>query len=402
MAKRRFRLSLFAVAVLAAGGGFWLLRRHDAVHAAVTADSAPPAVPVTAAAAKLADVPVYLTGLGTVQAFNIVEIRAQVNGTLIAIPVAQGQEVQKGDIVAEIDPRPYKAIYDQAMAQRAEDAAQLQSAELDLARFQSLEKRSFASVQQVDDQQATVNKLRAAIDADDAAIEAASINLGFCTIRAPITGRVGFYETDVGNLIEASAQTRILSITEDKPISVVFTLPEADLPRVQQAMTKGALPVLAYSADETTKLAEGMLLTPDNAIDTATGTIRLKATFENRKDALWPGEFVNARLLIGTLHDAVTVPEAAIQHGPSGLFVYTIKPDHTVETRDVAVSVPDGSDTVVTSGLQAGESVVVAGQSRLAPGVRVAASFPGGGTLAARAQAGAAAAAGAGSTTKRD
>jgi membrane fusion protein, multidrug efflux system len=397
LAQKRFRLPLLAAIILAAGLGSWLLQSHRSVHATVVA--APPAVPVTAAPAKLADVPVYLRGLGTVEAFNIVEIKAQVNGTLIALPVGQGEEVQKGKIVAEIDPRPYKAIFDQASAQRAEDAAQVHSAELDLARYRNLEARNFASVQQVDDQQATVNRLLAAIEADDAAIEAASINLGFCTIRAPITGRVGFYQTDVGNLIEASAQTGILSITEDKPISVVFTLPEADLPRIQQAMTGGTLPVLAYSSDGTTKLAAGTLLTPNNAIDTTTGTIQLKATFANDNDRLWPGEFVNAWLRLDTLHQVVTVPIPAIQHGPDGLFVYTIKPDTTVQEQAVEVGEQDGSDAVVTEGLQAGQDVVIAGQSRLIPGLRVTATAandeagPAGGAIAAR---------NAGNTTGRD
>ncbi len=377
MAKRKFRLPLLVLVVVAAGVGSWLLQTHRSVRASTPSPvaGAPPAVPVTAVKAELKDVPVYLRGLGTVQAFNIVRIRAQVNGTLIALPVKEGEEVQQGQIVAEIDPRPYKAILDQAVAQRAEDMAQLGSARLDLARFQNLEARSFASVQQVDDQQAMVNKLIATGDADEAAIEAARINLDFCTIHAPIAGRVGFYQTDVGNLIEASAETNILTITEDKPISVVFTLPEADLPRIQQAMARGPLAVLAYSSDGTTELAEGTLLTPNNAIDTATGTIGLKATFTNDTDKLWPGEFVNAWLLIDTLHQVVTVPVAAIQHGPDGLFVYTVKPDDTVAQQPVDVSVQEAGRAVVTRGLQAGDGVVVAGQSRLVPGVRVAASF---------------------------
>jgi membrane fusion protein, multidrug efflux system len=370
--KRKVLLPFIAAVIIAAGLGSWLLQGHRSVDA--SAPSAPAAVPVTATAARLEDVPVYRTGLGTVQAFNTVEIRAQVNGTLIALPVNQGREVTTGEIVAEIDPRPYKAIFDQATAQRAEDAAQLHSAELDLARYQNLETRSFASAQQVDDQQATVNRLLAALQADDAAIESARINLGFCTIRAPITGRVGFYQTDVGNLIEASAQTPIISITQDKPISVVFTLPEADLPQIQQAMATRPLSVLAYSSDGRTKLAEGTLLTPNNAIDTTTGTIQLKATFANDDDGLWPGEFVDARLLLDTLHQVVTVPVAATQHGPNGLFVYTVKPDHTVAEQAVEVGEQYAGMAVVAKGLQAGQQVVTAGQSRLVPGLRVVAT----------------------------
>lgn len=328
-------------------------------------------IPVTAAPALVQDVPVYLRGLGTVQAFNTVEIKAEVNGTLVALPVREGEEVQAGEIVAEIDPRPYQAVLDQAVAQRAEDAAELESARLDLARFRQLAKRNFAPQEQVDDQQATVNRLVAAIEADDAAIETARLNLDFCTIRAPISGRVGFYQTDVGNLIEVATQTSILSITEDKPISLVFTLPEAQLPRIEDAMAKAPLPVLAYSGDGRTKLSQGVLLTPNNAIDTSTGTIALKATFANDDDLLWPGEFVDARLLIETLRHVVTVPLPAIQHGPAGLFVYRVGPDDTVQDQAVEVGYQNATIAVATKGLQGGEKIVVDGASRLVPGARV-------------------------------
>ena len=370
---KKFGLPVFAAIVLAIVT-VWLVRNEGAVHAQVPAPA--PAVPITAASAKVEDIPVFLRGLGTVQAFNTVEIKAQVNGTLIAIPVQEGQEVHKGDVVAEIDPRAYQATLDQATAQRAEDAAQLQSAQLDLQRYQHLAKSQFAPVQQVDDQQATVNKFVATIQADTAAIEAAQINLGYCTIRAPIDGRVSFRQTDVGNLIQTTSQTGIVSITQDKPISVIFTLAESELPRIQKAMTKGTLPVMVYGSDDRTKLADGKLLTPNNAIDTSTGTIQLKATFPNDDDALWPGEFVNARLLVDTLHQAVTVPIAAIQHGPHGLFVYTVKPDNTVQEQDVQVAYQDDDIAVVAKGVSGGANVVLTGQSRLAPGTRVAMNFP--------------------------
>jgi membrane fusion protein, multidrug efflux system len=334
-------------------------------------EAAEPRIPVSAAPTLVRDVPIYLRGLGTVQAFNTVEIKAEVNGTLVAVPVGEGQEVRVGQIVAEIDPRPYKAALDQATAQRAEDEAQLHSAALDLARYQTLETHSFASVQQVDDQQATVNRLLAAVQADDAAIEAARINLGFCTIRAPITGRVGFYQTDVGNLIEASAQTPIISITQDKPISVIFTLPEAQLPAIEEAVAKAPLTVLAYSGDDGTNPSPGVLETPNNAIDTETGTIALKATFANNDDRLWPGEFVNARLLIETLRHVVSVPLPAILHGPAGLFVYRIGADEKVEEQAVEVGYQDEAVAVVTKGLRGGEDVVVEGASRLVPGASV-------------------------------
>ena len=376
---RKLRLPFLLTLVLATGGAVWALRGHHSVQAATSnaANTAPnPAVPITATPAKVEDVPVDLPGLGTVQAFNTVEIKAQVNGTLIAIPVTEGQEVHKDDIVAEIDPRPFQAALDQATAQRAEDIAQLQSAQLDLQRFANLAKQQFAPVQQVDDQRALVNKLAAAIQADTAAIETARINLGYCVIRAPFDGRVSFRQTDVGNLIEVANQTGIISITQDKPISVVFTLPEADLPRIQQAMAKGALPVLAYDSNDTAKLADGTLLTPNNTIDTTTGTIQLKATFANANDALWPGEFINARLRVDTLHDALTVPLAAIQHGPDGLFVYTVGQNSTVQTQAIEVGYQDDTAAVVTKGLQADQTVVVAGQSRLSPGTRVTTGNP--------------------------
>jgi len=231
-------------------------------------------------------------------------------------------------------------------------------------------------VQQVDDQQATVNKLLAAVQADTAAMETAQINLNYCTIRAPINGRIGFYQVQLGNIVQTTNQTGIVTITEDKPISVVFTLPEAELPRIQKAMTRGALPTIAYASDDKTKLADGQLMTPNNTIDTTTGTISLKAKFANDDDALWPGEFVNARLLVETLHNAVTVPVPAVQHGPNGLFVYIVKSDNTVQSQAVEVAYQDDSIAVVSKGLEGGQNVVVAGQARLAPGTRVAVSAP--------------------------
>jgi membrane fusion protein, multidrug efflux system len=363
-------------AVLAAGAfGGWHLLRGDAT--ADAADPAPqPKIPVTTTMTKVQDVPVYLDGLGTVRAYNIDEIKAQVNGILTELPVREGQEVHKGDIVAEIDPTPYKAALDQATAQRAEDVAQLFSARLDLQRYQNLAKKDFAPVQQVDDQQATVNKLAAAVQLDTAAIETAQFNLSNCTIRAPINGRVSLYQTDIGNLIEVSGQTGIVSITQDKPIAVVFTLPESELGQVQTAMADGKVPVLAANSQDSSKiLGTGTLLTPDNMIATATGTISLKAAFDNPRDQLWPGQFVNTRVQVNTLHNAVTVNTLAVQHGPDGLFVYVVKPDQTVAQQDVQVGYQDAGFSVVTKGLTGNETVVLSGQSRLAPGTHVAATM---------------------------
>jgi multidrug efflux system membrane fusion protein len=371
-ARRCVGLLIFLVLI----GGFFGWRAMRPVAADAADEPPPPGVPVTTAATQIQDVPEYLNGLGTVQPLSVVQVKSQVNGTLIALPVPQGAEVHKDDIVAEIDPRPYKAALDQAMAQRAEDAALLQSATLDLNRYASLAKRNFASIQQVDDQQATVNKDKAAVAMDEAMIETAQINLGYCVIRAPIDGRLSFYLINVGNVIQSANQTSgIISITQDKPISVVFTLPEADLVRIQDARAKGPVTVVAYNSDGgTTPLETGTLLTPNNTIDTATGTISLKATFDNGTDHLWPGQFVSARVQVGILRHAVTVPLAAIQHGPDGLFVYVLKPDQTVDQMDVQAGYQEVDRAVVTKGLTGNETVIVSGQSRLAPGTRVKAT----------------------------
>jgi membrane fusion protein, multidrug efflux system len=353
-------------------GGVLLWRLLDP-GIATAADPAPASsVPVTTAAAQVEDVPEFLNGLGTVLPLNVVQVKAQVNGTLTALPVPEGHEVHVGDIVAEIDPRPYQAALDQATAQRDEDAALLQSATLDLHRYADLAKKSFASIQQVDDQHATVNKDTAAVALDNAMIETAQINLGYCVIRAPIDGRLSFYLINVGNVIQTAGQTGIITITQDKPISVVLTLPEVDLLRVQEARAKGPVPIIALSSqDEHKPLATGTLLTPNNTMDTTTGTISLKATFGNDDDHLWPGEFVNARVQVGVLRKAVTVPVLAVQHGPDGLFVYVVKPDRTVDQANIQVSYQDGDRSVVSKGLSGSETVVTSGQSRLAPGTRV-------------------------------
>jgi multidrug efflux system membrane fusion protein len=335
------------------------------------AASSPEAVPVTVTKAEARNVPVYFDGLGNVQAYNTVSIRAQVNGIIIDLPAKEGQEVNKGDIVARIDPAPYQASLDQALAQRAEDLAQLQSAQLDLARYTNLAKSSYAPVQQVDDQRATVGKFQAAIQADSAMIETAKINLGYCTIRAPFTGRVGLYQIDVGNLVQANGTSSILTITQDKPIAVIFTLPEDELMQVQDARAKGTLAVLVTDKDSGAPIATGTLMTPDNTISMQTGTIALKARFANENDHLWPGQFVNTRLQVNTLQNAVTVPSIAVQHGPDGLYVFLVKSDTSVAQVPVTVSYRDNGLSVVTKGVADGDEVVVSGQSRLAPGVKV-------------------------------
>ena len=357
---------LLAVGVL----GWGYLRGDHAVRAA-NQPAPPPEVPVTTTVVKRQDVPVLLEGLGNVQAFNAVAIRAQVNGVLVALPAKEGQEVHTGDIVAEIDPRPYQAALDQAKAQLAGDQAQLESAQLDLQRYQSLAAKQFAPVQQVQDQTGSVNKLRASLQADQAAVETAQINLGYCVIRSPIDGRVSLYQVDLGNLIEVSGASTIVTIMQDKPIAVIYTLPQGELDQVRAAMKRGPVSVGVSSNDDQVALATATLMTPNNQIDAATGTITLRASYPNDDDKLWPGEFVNTRTQVDVLKGVLTLPTNAVEHGPNGLFVYRIKPDNTAESVPVQVSYDQGGVSVIAKGLDENDSVVLDGQSRLAQGTHV-------------------------------
>ena len=332
----------------------------------------PPAPPVTVTPAARQDVPVYASGIGTVQAYRSVLVRARVDGTLDNIQFREGQDVKPGDLLAEIDPRPYAALLAEARAKRASDAAQLLNAHLDLTRYSSLARTNFASRQQVDTQQAVVDQAEANLQGDDAAIEAAALNLSFCRIESPISGVVGLRLVDIGNLIHATDTAGIVTITQVEPISLIFTLPEDQLPAVRDAMAHGTAPVLAYTSDGGRKLAEGTLLTPSNSIDTTTGTIQLKATFANTDRHLWPGQFVAARIQLGIAHNAVTVPESAVQHGPDGLYVYIVKPDQTAARVDVTLGYEGGGQAIVTQGLSGGEDVITAGQVRVLPGLKVA------------------------------
>jgi multidrug efflux system membrane fusion protein len=317
-------------------------------------------------------VSIYATGVGTVQAYQSVLIRARVDGTLMQFPVREGQEVKQGDLIAVIDPRPYQAALDQAMAKKAQDEAQLANARRDLARYQSLSTQDFASRQQVDTQQALVNQDVATVDGDSAAIEAAQLNVSYCFITSPVEGRIGLRSVDPGNLIHATDATAIVTVTQIHPISATFTLPQEELPRVQADTVHGASPVLAYASDDKTVLDQGTLLTPDNTIDTSTGTIRLKATFPNAENRLWPGQFINAHLQVGMVPNAVTIPPAAIEHGPDGLYVYVVKPDATVARTAISIGYQTDKLALVTNGLAGGEAVVVNGQSRLQAGTKIA------------------------------
>lgn len=335
-----------------------------------------PGVPVQVAAAQRQDVPVLLRNIGTVQAYQSVLVRARVDGTLDRILFREGQEVKAGDRLAQIDPRPYQAALDQARARKAADQAQLANAQRDLARTSNLARSDFASRQQLDTQSASVAQFQATIAGDDAAIATAQLNLDFCNITAPIDGRVGLRLVDAGNLIHAADAQGIVSITQVQPIAVLFTLPQETLPQVQAAMARGALPTLAFSQDDRTQLSAGRLLTIDNAIDPATGTIRLKAEFANADERLWPGQFVNVRLQVETLAGAVTVPSIAVQRGPNGLFAFVVRPDGTAAMQPVEVRQDDGRTAVIAKGLEAGAHVVVNGQSRLQNGSKVAIAAP--------------------------
>jgi membrane fusion protein, multidrug efflux system len=333
--------------------------------------ASPPGVPVSAAVSSRATVPVYLHGLGTVQAFNSVLVRARVDGTVMSFAVAEGQDVKKDALIAVIDPRPYQVALDAALAKKAQDEALLANAKRDLGRYASLAQKDFASHQQVDTQKSAVDQGTATLQGDDAAIQAAQLNLSFAYIRSPIDGRVGLRLVDEGNLVHAADASGIVTITQVQPISVVFTLPQANLPKITQAMATQKLEVSALAPDSAAILGTGELLTADNAIDTTTGTIKLKATFPNAQRTLWPGQFVEARLSLPPRTDVVTVPTPAVQHGPNGLYVYLIKPDMTVGLQPVTVDQDDGTTSVVTTGLQPGQQVVLSGQSRLQNGSKI-------------------------------
>ena len=374
-------------AVLGACGLAALLHAGAPVAVAQgTPPAGPGAVPVTVIKVQRQDVPEFVRGIGNVQAYRAVLVRARVDGTLDKIAFREGQEVKPGDLLAEIDPRPYAATLAQARAKRAGDVAQLDNARRDLARYANLARTNYASRQQVDTQQALVEQDLANIQADDANIDAAALNLSFCQITSPIEGVVGLKLVDIGNLIHASDTTGIVNITQVHPISLVFTLPQDDLPSLRDAMAReearagGAssrfdqrvpLPVTAVASEDGRVLSQGHLLTPNNSIDTTTGTIALKAEFANTDNKLWPGQFVAAKLQIGVAQNALTLPPSAVQHGPDGLYVFVVKPDSTVTRRAVGVGYQDEAASVITDGLQGDETVVLSGQLRLQAGTKV-------------------------------
>jgi membrane fusion protein, multidrug efflux system len=328
------------------------------------AGSAP--IPVTIASGQTADFGVYLNGLGTVQPYQTVTVRSRVDGQIIKVDFRQGRMVRQGDVLVEIDPRPYKAALDQALAKKAQDEANLANAKRDLARYISL--KEAVARQQVDTQQAMVDQLTAQVAGDQAAIDDAQTQLDYTTIKAPLSGRAGFRTVDPGNIVHASDQTGIVTIVQLQPISVVFTAPEEEVQRINKALEGEDVPVKALSSDGLRTLAEGRLALVNNEVDQATGTIGMKATFENKDNVLWPGLSVSTRLLVDTLKQVVVIPDDAIQRGPDGLYVFVVGDDNKVNMRPVSVSHSDQGRSVVERGLMVGEKVVVAGQYRLQAG----------------------------------
>jgi membrane fusion protein, multidrug efflux system len=361
----------FGTLVMVALGvaAYWYTTRENG---AATRAAAPAVIPVIAIDAQIERVSDYLAGLGSVQAFNRVTVHVRVDGELQDINFTEGQNVHQGDILAKIDPRLFQATLDQAKAKKAQDKAQLISAQKDLVRAKTLIDKNFQTQQVVDQTQAKVDQLAAAIDADQAAIENAETQLGYTTIAAPLSGRLGIRLIDRGNIVHATDSGGLVVITQVQPIAVIFSLPQDYLQAITTAMKTGSLKVLAYSRDNVTKLGEGTLLLIDNQIDASTGTLRLKAAFPNQDDALWPGQFVNARLELAMRSNAVAVPAQVIQRGPNALYVYVVKSDQSIERRTVKVGPVRDGTAVIEAGVSPGERVVVDGQFKLRPGAKVA------------------------------
>src|SRR4051812_26558941 len=374
MPKSRTSHWILPIVALAALGYLGWQRFHgpDATAKTENAPSSParPAVRVTIAPVEKADFPVYLTGLGNVQGFNTVVVRSRVDGQIDQIAFKEGQLVNQGELLAEIDPRPYQAALDQAKAKKAQDEANLANANLDLQRFTRL--GEFATRQQTDTQRSTVAQLTAQIAADNAAIFNAQTQVDYTSVKAPISGIAGLRQVDVGNIVNASTQTGIVTIAQIEPIAVVFTAPEEQLPSINEEQNKQALKVTALTTDGKKTLSEGSLAVVNNQVDTTTGTIRLKAVFDNKDHALWPGQSVSTRLLVTTLKDATVAPDQAVQHGTDGLYAFAVNADNKAELRKLKVANSVDGRTLIEDGLKPGERVIVAGQYKVQPGSVVA------------------------------
>jgi membrane fusion protein, multidrug efflux system len=373
MNKSRTIVWILLIAAVSAAGYFgWQRYRSGEQAAAAAADaqkSARNAVRVAIAPVEKADFPVYLTGLGTVQGFNTVVVRTRVDGQIDKIAFKEGQLVNQGDLLVEIDPRPFQAALDQAKAKKAQDEANLANANLDLQRFTKL--GEFATKQQTDTQRSTVLQLTAQIAADEAAISNAQTQLDYTGVKSPIPGVAGLRQVDIGNIVNASTQTGIVTIAQIEPIAVIFTAPEEQLPYINEAQSVQPLKVIAITTDGKKPLAEGTLSVVNNQVDTTSGTVRLKAVFDNKNHALWPGQSVSTRLLVKTLKGATVVPDDAIQHGTDGLYAYAVSQDNKAELHKVKISQSIDGRSVVDEGLSPGQRVITAGQYKVQPGTLV-------------------------------
>jgi multidrug efflux system membrane fusion protein len=373
MAKvRKSGVAIIGVLLAACVAAYFFIDQanRDKARAAAAA-SAPPGTPVTVGSAEAKDMPVYVRGIGTVQAYKMVTVKSRVDGQIMTVGFDEGQEVKAGDPLFQIDPRPFQAALDQAMANKQRDEAQLAGAAGDLERYGKLVGQGYQSRQSYDQQKATVDALKGSVAADAAAIETARLNLDYANVRAPITGRTGSRQVDPGNLVQASQNTALVTITQTKPIFVNFTVPQDHTDEIRTNQMSGALTVVAYGSDDKTELARGKVTLIENQIDAATGTLRLKGTFDNTDERLWPGEFVTVRLVLATRNDVVTVPQRTVMQGANDSFVYVVKADSTVERRTVVVTGHQDGVAIIEKGMVAGEKVVVDGQYRLTNGARI-------------------------------
>lgn len=365
------RLILAAAFVIAACIAAFVLKDLRQPAEAEQPPPAPPTVPVVAAKVVSHDVPIYLRGVGTVIAYNNVIVRSQITGQLIKVSFKQGQTVHKGDLLGEIDPRPYQAQLDQAIANRDRDQAQLQNAQANLQRYVPLESKGYASTQLVDTQKAQVSQLQAMVKSDEALIEQAQTNLSYTRLTSPIDGVTGIRQIDEGNIIHPTDPNGLVDVAQIQPISLFFSLPQTEFVEIQQQMAKGPLTVLAYSQDDKTQLDQGKLDLIDNQIVQTTGTIRLRASFPNVKRMLWPGELINARLQLDTRPNGLTIAASAVQQGPHGSYVWVIGSDGAVQEHPVTVAQISDGQALINTGVSAGDNVVIAGQYRLQAGLHV-------------------------------
>lgn len=342
------------------------------------ASGPPPAVPVGVAAVQQRDFPVYLTGLGSVQAFNTVALKSRIDGQIMQVNFEEGQDVKQGELLIQIDPRPYNVALQTANANLQRDEAQLNNAKVQYERMKALYAGGVIAKQDLDTQEASFGQYEGTIAADKAAIENAKLNLAYTHVTSPINGRIGLRQVDIGNYVQASSTTPMVVITQLHPIAIVFTLPEDQLQVVRQRMKEGTLVVDVYGRDDQTKLSTGKLLTIDNQIDQTTGTAKLKAVFENPDNSLWPNQFVNVHLLLERRKDALTIPASAIQRGPQGTFAYVVDAKNTVQVMPVQVALTQGNTVVIESGLEVGDRVVTDGQEKLRPGSQVSVQAPNG------------------------